>query len=163
MKLSPREVDDIRVAALMHDMENIEITARVIRKAMGEIETEQFKGCQHTFHGTDLVHSLGSVLNGAFPLLLDQSNFLEHGHYADEAVPHAAEKPLGAKIIRTVRAYDALVEDEWGPQAASCDDVIEELRRDTEADHDPAVLDALKRALAFKKESRPEESALVEV
>ncbi len=37
MKLTADEVDDIRVAALLQDVENVEVTARVIRKAMGSL------------------------------------------------------------------------------------------------------------------------------
>ncbi len=91
MKLSPREVDDIRVAALLHDIENIEVTARVIRKAMGDLTDEQKGAGQHTFHGTELVHSLGPVLLGAFPLVLNQAEPEQQhsmpGHAPAENVP----------------------------------------------------------------------------
>jgi hypothetical protein len=151
MKLSTKEIDDIRVAALLHDMENIEITAKVIRKAMGDLEVEQ-KGAasQHTFHGTDLVHSLGSVLTGAFPLLLNQSESLTLAEPA-----HASDMPFGAKIIRTVRAYDSLMESEWGRAGATPDQIIAELRRDTTADHHPAVLHALERTVSKSDASAP--------
>jgi HD-GYP domain-containing protein (c-di-GMP phosphodiesterase class II) len=146
MKLSTKEIDDIRVAALLHDMENIEITAKVIRKAMGDLEGEH-KGPQqqqHTFHGTDLVHSLGSVLTGAFPLLLNQSDSLTLA----EPAQGSNDVPFGARIIRTVRAYDSLMESEWGRAGATPDQIIAELRRDTTADYHPAVLHALERTVS---------------
>ena len=37
MKFTDRQVDDIRVAAMLQDIEHIEVTARVIRKAVGEV------------------------------------------------------------------------------------------------------------------------------
>ena len=92
MRLSEREIDDIRVAALLMDMENLEITARVIKKAVGELE--DYDNAPHTFHGTELVESLGSVLTGAFPLLLTQ---------AETPAQLLGDKiPFGARIIRTV-------------------------------------------------------------
>ncbi len=144
MKLSPKEADDIRVAALLHDMENIEITARVIRKAMGSIEEEPSETQQATFHGTDLVHSLGAVLTGAMPLLVNQA---ESGHAAMSAedAPNAAHLPVGAKIIRTVRAYEQVREGTLGQPAPSPQAAFEELRRDSNANHDPSIVGVLER------------------
>ena len=68
MRLSSRRIDDIRVAALMQGFSKIEVTTKVISKAVHNLEakgnTEDF-----SFHGTDLVYSLGSVLRGAIPNL----------------------------------------------------------------------------------------------
>lgn len=139
MHLSVKEVDDIRVAALLHDMENIEITARVIRKAVGDMEDEK-GAAQHTFHGTELVHSLGLVLQGAFPLVLNQEE-LEHA----ASGLGTAKAPIGAQIIRTVRAYDALMYGKYRLPGTSPADAIKELRRDAEAGHLPEVLQALDR------------------
>ena len=103
MRLSAREIDDIRVAALLMDMENIEITARVIRKAVGNLEDDSLK--QRTFHGTELVQSLGTVLTGAFPLLLNTTE--------EAAAAEGHSLPFGARIIRTVRAYETMESDPW--------------------------------------------------
>ena len=40
MKLTTRQLDDIRVAALLHDIEHLEITAKVIEKAVGRLEQQ---------------------------------------------------------------------------------------------------------------------------
>ena len=146
MKLSPREVDNIRVAALLHDIENIEITARVIRKAMGDLTDEQNGAGQNTFHGTELVHSLGPVLLGAFPLVLNQAE-PEQQHSTPGDRP-AENVPLGARIIHTVRAYDALKNGKWGLPGSSQADVIQDLRRDAEGNHHPTVLRALERIVS---------------
>lgn len=150
MRLSPKEVDDIRVAALLHDMENLEITARVIRKAMGDLENEQQKTNldQHTFHGTELAHSLGTVLSGAFPLLLNQTDGIQTGLHDSRDGSRSSEMPFGARIIRTVRAYDALIDGELTRLFSSPEEAIEELRSDTQAEHHPAVLHALERVVA---------------
>ena len=144
MKLSPKEADDIRVAALLHDMESIEITARVIRKAMGSFEDESGDTLQATFHGTDLVQSLGAVLTGAMPLLVNQAECGYTGISAEDA-PNSAHIPVGAKIIRTVRAFVDLREGKLGQPAPSAQSATEELRRDADANHDPAIVDVLER------------------
>jgi hypothetical protein len=109
MRLSDNEIDDIRVAALLQDIENIEVTARVIRKAVGDLaQPRRKKQLEHTFHGSDLVQSLGSVLTGALPLLGN------HGEYPDMSDADAfsrapAERGFGAQITHTVRAYVTLL------------------------------------------------------
>ena len=143
MRLSEKEVNDIRVAALLMDMENLEITARVIKKAVGELE-EYDANSQHTFHGTELVQSLGSVLTGAFPLLLTQS---EPGELASDRTP------FGGRIIRTVRAYDQLIQSVFGGTSVSPADALEELSSDTDADYHPAILHALSELVTASDEA----------
>ncbi len=144
LKLGQKEVDDIRVAALLCDMENIEITARVIRKAIGDLGDEQKLSGQHTFHGTELVQSLGPALLGAFPLVLNQS---DSGPQRTGGARSVTQIPIGARIIRTVRAYDSLMHSKWGLPGTTPGDAIKELWRDVEAEHDPMILHALERVV----------------
>jgi len=135
MRLSAKEIDDIRVAALLMDMENIEITARVIRKAVGAMEDDS-AAKQRTFHGTELVQSLGTVLTGAFPLLLNTSE--------EAAAAQGHSVPFGARIIRTVRAYEAMECDPWQHGDRTPESFIDELQTGIDCDHHPAVLHALR-------------------
>ena len=100
LRLSTQDVDDIGVAALLHDVGNIEITAKVIQKAMGNMKGEQEHAVERTFQGTDLVRSLGSVLRGALPLLVDQQSGIH-----DEPDPSRTRRnaPIGASVICAVR------------------------------------------------------------
>ena len=142
LKLPTRDCDDIRVAALLFDMENIEITARVIRKAVGDLDAHPEQE-QHSFHGSELAHSLGAVLSGAFPLLMSQGETEPLGQHP---IPTAI--PLGAHIIRAVRSYDNHMHETWGPGlGCAVEDAISELRRDAEAGHPGHVIDALERVL----------------
>jgi hypothetical protein len=154
LKMPVRDCDDIRVAALLYDMENIEITARVIRKAVGDIETQQE---QHSFHGSELANSLGVVLSSAFPLLTSQS---EGDLLGQNSGP--ATLPAGAHIIRAVRGYDNYVHDvKWGQNDASArQDAVSELRRDFDAEYPSYVVDALERVVARDVPRRPVDQLL---
>lgn len=142
MRLSSKEIDDIRVAALLMDIENIEITARVIKKAVGEIEDRSEQ--QRTFHGSELVQSLGPALSGAFPILLSQTQHEARG-------PQEAELPFGARIIQSVRSYVELADDPWETGDSAPLDLLNQLQADSGIEHHPAVLHALQSVVVAEK------------
>jgi hypothetical protein len=157
MRLSDKEIDDIRVAALLQDIESIEVTARVIRKAVGDLTQDNHKiPAEHTFNGSDLVHSLGSVLTGAMPLLIDHRGGLamEEGEVSLSA---PIEPVMGAKILRTVRRYMTLLA--YDPRAARPRDAMNLLKNDLECEHHPAVLHALEQVVLWPVKTTAEREA----
>lgn len=139
MRLSDREVDDIRVASMLQDMEHIEVTAKVIHRAVGDL-----RDTGHTFQGSDLVQSLGSVLTGALPLLINGADELEQAFQPDEPAGRG-EVPFGARIIQTVRRYVELTGGAHG--GLSPKEAIQTLRGDLEFEHHPAVVHALEQVV----------------
>ena len=127
LRLESREIDNIRVAAVLADMENVEITARIVRKAVGELKSVGDQ--QRTVSGPELVRSLGEVLSGAFPLVAPS---MSHVGVCDKA-------PFGSRIIQVVRAY-CRTQEETGDAPEY---VIAELMTDVGATYHPAVLHAL--------------------
>jgi hypothetical protein len=145
MRLSDKEIDDIRVAALLQDFENIEVTTRAIRKAVDDLRHRKRRNTlEHTFKGSDLVQSLGSVLAGALPLLVDHNDCLNLDA-ADVSIPMPAEAAIGARIIHTVRSYVTLISQD--PRITDPRDAMDALKNGMDGDHHPAVLHALKQVL----------------
>lgn len=144
MRLSRKQIDDIRVGALLNDLGKVEITSKLISRAVGTLEAQPNRNDKHTFLGMDLVHSLGEVLHGAVPLLSGPDG---HAGALDEenAQGKGAEIPLGAKIIRAVGAYDEMTMNESPNARLAPQQAIRELRRDTSIDAD--VLGALGRVV----------------
>ena len=157
MRLSSRQIDDIRVAALLFDMQHVEISARVIRRAVGSLESDSTVITPHTFRGRDLVLSLGSVLSGAIPLLLDKDEMLlaEDG----DSAPSQREMPLGAQIIRLVRDYYAMVSGELGGPKVLPQDALDELRATKSSGYEPQILEALDDCIS---KSPPSEEPVLE-
>ncbi len=156
MRLSQKEVDDIRVGALLYDMSNVEITTKLISKAVDTIEAHS-GAHRHTFQGMDLVHSLEPVLSGAVPLLMNQDDAV-HDCLAREEGDHVSI-PLGAKIIRAVRAFDELTSDESSGLPLSPRDAIAAMRRDVSAKYSDRVLRALERAVLDQRDLASREPA----
>ena len=99
---------------------------------------------EHTFNGRDLVQSLGSVLTGALPLLLDHRDALNLDE-AEEGMSAPVEPALGAKILHTVRRYLTLLSQD--PLTAHPRDAVNALKNDLDGDHHPAVVHALEQVV----------------
>lgn len=158
MKLSSDEIDDIRVAALLQGLEHVEVTAKVIRRALGDMGAGRSSLHEHTFRGADLAQSLGEVLAGALPLLLEERS-LDTG---DPSSVLRKEVPFGAKIIRTVHGYVALVYGDAG-ESHSPAEALREMRCDFDGSYHPAVLDALDRVILASSPNRTLAADLVAV
>jgi len=146
MKLSRKQIDDIRVGALLHDLGNVEITTKLISKAVDTLEADPTRSDKHTFLGMDLVHSLGAVLHGAVPLLMNQDDPARDGLAMEDDV-ECGEIPLGARIIRAVRAFDALTVGESGEAKSSPGRALLELRKASSGEFDDEVLNAIERMM----------------
>jgi hypothetical protein len=153
LRLPPRQVEDIRVAALLSDIGKIEITTALINRAVDTVETGPSESQRDTFHGSELVHSLRSLLQGAVPLLLHMDSRVQD-YLADEG-QHVQNPPLGATIIRAVRAYDALTEGCAGGQSSGIE-AVSQLRAAASADHDDRVLDALQMVVSEREVAEPQ-------
>ena len=142
LQLSPKQTDDIRVAALLYDLSNVEVTTKVLKRAMVALEMESTTSDEHTFQGTELVDSLGSVLTGAMPLLAEQSGMLEEYRTSQEE-EQTTVMPMGAKIIRAVRAYYDLTEGAPEKRKRTPTAALRELRDDSAVKHDEEILHAV--------------------
>jgi hypothetical protein len=157
MGLPDKEADNIRVAALLQDINDIEVTARVIRKAVGDLKlSARANTTERTFPGSDLVCSLGAVLTGAWPLLLDQRDCLGQTEKGEGGVGPATAA-VGASIIRTVSRYVNLLGRQ--PPAADPRDAIDALREDLEGDHSRAVVGALEWVVLHSAEATSNQAA----
>ena len=157
MRLSAKSIDDVRVAALMQDLGKIEVTTRVISKAMDNLEAKAGKNEHYSFHGTDLVHSLGTVLRSAIPILLSQDTLMPATMPDDQNAP---EVPVGAKIIRAVRSFDEFTTTGVGGEVLNPEDAIREMRRDRAAGYDADVLSAIQRVAAVAQSAPPKLAAV---
>jgi hypothetical protein len=145
MGLSDTEVDNIRVAAMLQDVENVEVTARVIRKAVGTLSRENLKTpLEHTFSGSDLIRSFGLVLSGALPLLTDHGECLQ-ANDAKDGVLAPPEPVMGTRIIATVRRYLSLLSS--GSCRGKPREAIITLKQDLSGEYHPATIHALEQVV----------------
>jgi hypothetical protein len=154
LRFSDKQVDDLRVASLLQNLENVEITARVIRRAVDSLDTGGVSTAQHTFHGSDLVQSLATVVSGALPLLCCGDGSLSStGPELHSAA--SVDVALSAQILRAVRAY---VASESSVSAGDISQValVDDLRHDEGLACHGSIFDALEIVLRRQEPSTPE-------
>jgi HD-GYP domain-containing protein (c-di-GMP phosphodiesterase class II) len=152
MRLPSQEIDDIRVAALMLDLGKIEVTTRLVSRAVDTLESNPEPLEQHSFHGIDLVQSLGSVLKGAIPLLASQGDAV-FGAPNVGCSENQAEQPIGARIIRMVRIYDAITAGGLNQTWRDPREALAELDIDESLASDAAIRVALERSVLAGSQS----------
>lgn len=102
------EVENIRIAALLHDIGKIGVSAEILHKIgkLSEEERERIKS--HTTLGADVLEPVGGRVLQLLPLILHHhENYDGKGYHGliGEGIP------LGARIIAVADVYDALTTD----------------------------------------------------
>jgi HD-GYP domain-containing protein (c-di-GMP phosphodiesterase class II) len=137
MGLPTGELENIRIAALLHDLGKIGVSCEILGK-IGKLSTtdlEQIKG--HTQHAVDVLEPLGGKVNALLPIILNHhEKFDGTGYNAQTGV----EIPLGARIVAVADVYDALISDRPYRKALSPFQAKKEIMENSGNHFDPAVV-----------------------
>ncbi len=155
MGLPRSEVENIRVAGLLHDIGKIETSSDLIQKAAFLTQEEKREVDKHVEKGVKLLSSVGTVLQESIPIVL-----AHHSYYIQEkALSEVKSKdrltskiPLGARIIAVADAYDAMVTDRPYRAGKQPWQAMEELEKYAGTQFDPIVVEAFKNVISEKIE-----------
>lgn len=148
MGLTRAEVENIRVAALLHDIGKVEISANLIGKAASLTADEMAEVSEHSERGARLLNSVGGVLKEAIPIVLEH-----HKHYSQMEKPNKnGLKTLGSRIVAVADSFDAMVTDRPYRKGMQPWQAMEELRRCSGDQFDPEVVEVFESILAHKAE-----------
>lgn len=156
MELNDSVVEDVRVGALLHDIGKVEISTRLIQKAAELDASERDEMDAHTVRGADLVRSLGTILDGAIPVIKHH-----HDHYSEDSKQaglHGEEIPIGARIVSVADAYDAIVTDRPYRRGRTPQEAVTIIRSASGTQFDPKVVAAFEVVVSRRNEE-PEPSA----
>jgi len=150
MQLPREEVENIRVAALLHDIGKIEISANLIGKAASLNRDEMSQVSEHSEKGARILQSVGGVLKEAIPIVLEH-----HRHYSQVEGPtddSSNVMSLGARIVAVADSFDAMVTDRPYRKGMQPWQAMEELRRCSGEQFDPEVVEVFESVLSHKAE-----------
>jgi len=144
MGLSELWVENIRIAALLHDLGKLDVGTEVLNKLSklsgGEYENMQIR----TTRGPDTLEPMcGKILDILPSILYHNEKFDGSGNLAMAG----DDIPLGARIIAVADAYDSLVYDSTYRKSLTPPEAKQEIIKHTMTHFDPRVIKAFSSIL----------------
>jgi len=151
MELPRPQVENIRVAGLLHDIGKIEISGEILRKA-AELTTEERELMEwHTVKGAYILSAVGSVLKEVVPIVI-----AHHKHFVDTLEGgnngDTMKVPLGARVVAVADAFDAMTTDRPYRKGMPPWEAMQEIIAKTGKQFDPEVVGAFKQVVSEKLE-----------
>jgi putative nucleotidyltransferase with HDIG domain len=149
MGMPAKDVENIRMGAILHDIGKIGIPDAVLNKP-GRLSADEYELMkQHAAIGARIVQSV-SALQGVVPIVRYHQERYDGSGYPEGLKGDAI--PIGARIIGVVDTYGAMTEDRVYRATPGHDKALDELQRLAGKQFDPEVVEAFVRLL----EERPD-------
>ena len=134
------EVEDIRLAAPMHDIGKIGVPDAILRKE-GPLTTDEFEVIKShtTIGGQILGDSEFPMLQMAHEIALYHHERFDGGGYPEDRKEE--DIPVAARIVALVDVYDALSQDRVYRKACPLEEVLESMRQSSGSHFDPQFFD----------------------
>jgi diguanylate cyclase (GGDEF)-like protein/putative nucleotidyltransferase with HDIG domain len=138
--LSPAQIEDVRAAALLHDIGKVGIPDAILNKPGPLTPEERTVMAEHPVIGERILRSIGGFAAVADIVRHEHESFDGSG-YPDGLV--GDQIPIGSRIILACDAYHAMTSDRPYRSRMSHADAFEELSRCAGRQFDPDVIAAL--------------------
>jgi len=151
MKLDSIEVENIRVAALLHDLGKVGVSEDVLLKATALTEQDKATMRKHTWMAVNMLEPLGETVKDIIPIILHHHEKYDGSGYYKTA---SDDIPRGAKIIAVSDVYDALTTDRPYRKAFSPLQAKQEILTNSGTDFDPKVVEAFNQIFSYIEADR---------
>ncbi len=136
---SAEEIEDVRAAALLHDLGKLDVSREILYKA-ASLTTEEFDHVKkHVDYGIQMLQPVGGPLSRVIPIILSHHDKFDGTGYHPK---QGEEIPLAARILSVADAYDAMTSDRPYRKAMPTFEAKEMILRQAGTDFDPQVVDA---------------------
>jgi HD-GYP domain-containing protein (c-di-GMP phosphodiesterase class II) len=135
MKLTTQELEDLRWAALLHDVGKIAVDPDILNKPSELTSTEYRHIMTHAIIGPNLVKPF---VNEKVVEIISHHHDHFDGGGLDQTI-RGKEIPLGARIVALADAYQAMTSDRPYRKALSRLDAIEEIQWYSGTQFDPVI------------------------
>jgi putative nucleotidyltransferase with HDIG domain len=139
MNLSTDRVEDVRAAALLHDIGKLDISRDLLYKA-AKLTREEYEAVQeHVSRGIDMLEPVGGALRRVIPIILAHHDKFDGSGYNPTSGDNI---PLESRIIAVADVYDALTSDRPYRKAMSPFEARDVITNGAETEFDPKVIAA---------------------
>lgn len=139
MGMPTETIEDIRAAALIHDLGKLEVSREILYKAARLSAQEYQQVQQHVDLGIQMLRPVGGPLSRVIPIILAHHDKFDGTGYHET---QGENIPLEARILSVADVYDALTSDRPYRKAMSPLDAKESIVKAAGTDFDPRVVDA---------------------
>jgi putative nucleotidyltransferase with HDIG domain len=139
LNLPQDRIEDVRAAALLHDIGKLEISRDLLYKAARLTREEYEKVQEHVPRGVEMLEPVGGALRRVIPIILahhDKFDGTGYGSNSGEAIP------FEARIIAVADVYDALTSDRPYRKAMSTFEARDVICNGENTEFDPKVVSA---------------------
>ncbi|HUJ29696.1 MAG TPA: HD-GYP domain-containing protein [Candidatus Acidoferrum sp.] len=153
MRLPEQRIEDIRAAALLHDIGKLEVSRQILYKAARLSDEEIVEMQSHLNKGMDTLRPVGGTLRRVLPIILSHHDKFDGTGYHPTK---GDDIPLEARIISVADAYDAMVSDRPYRKAITPFEARDILVKGAGKDWDPTVVDAFQSVFRAGRMEVPE-------
>ncbi len=139
--LSEREVREVELGALLHDIGKLSVPNAIINKP-GELTEEEWELMRaHTSEGQRMLSQIGGLLGEVGRVVRSHHENFDGSGYPDGLA--GEEIPIAARVISACDAFNAMTTDRSYKPAMTVSEAIEELERCAGTQFDPRVVEAV--------------------
>ena len=153
MGFDQERIDDVRAAALLHDVGKLETSRDLLHKAASLTPEEMTEMRKHVQKGVALLEPVGGSLRRVLPIILAHHDKFDGSGYR----PSKGEQiPIEARVLAVADAYDTLTSDRPYRRAVSPFEARQIIVSSAGTNFDPAVVDAFVDAFEHGEMDIPE-------
>ncbi|MGZ3524343.1 MAG: HD-GYP domain-containing protein [Thermodesulfobacteriota bacterium] len=145
MELHRTEIENIRVAGLLHDIGKIEVSGEILQKVADLSKEERALIDLHTVKGAYILSAVGSVLKEVVPIVIAHHKYFVESMESKNG--DTMKIPLGARVVAVADAFDAMTSDRPYRKGMPPLEAFQEIVAKTGKQFDPAVVGAFKQVV----------------
>lgn len=153
MGFDQEHIDDIRAAALLHDIGKLETSRELLHKAASLTPEEMVEMRKHVQKGVAMLEPVGGSLRRVLPIILAHHDKYDGSGYSPSK---GNEIPIGARILAVADAYDTLTSDRPYRRAVTPFEARQIVVSSAGTNFDPAVVEAFVDAFEHGEMEIPE-------
>jgi putative nucleotidyltransferase with HDIG domain len=153
LRLNPERIENVRAAALLHDIGKLDTSRQLLYKAARLSEDEYMEMKKHVEKSATMLEPAGGALRRIIPIILAHHDKFDGSGYRTNI---GEEIPLEARIIAVADVYDSLTSDRPYRKAISPYEAKAIVTKGSGTEFDPRVVKAFLAAFAKGEMEVPE-------